>query len=83
MNRRGPGRGAAERLDLGADGGAGRGGAQGARGGAAAQQGARVFLVAERPYLGEDICGTYRLWLEPDEIAKSPLAKMVFAEMPR
>lgn len=47
---------------------------------AAAQQGARVFLAAPRPYLGEDICGTYRLWLEPDEIPASPLAKTLFAE---
>jgi hypothetical protein len=27
----------------------------------AAQKGATVFLAAQRPYLGEDICGTYRL----------------------
>jgi flavin-dependent dehydrogenase len=47
---------------------------------AAAHDGARVFLAAERPYLGEDICGTYRLWLEPDEVPTSPLAKKVFAE---
>ncbi|MEI7809217.1 MAG: FAD-dependent oxidoreductase, partial [Verrucomicrobiota bacterium] len=26
----------------------------------AAQKGAKVFLAAPRPYLGEDICGTYR-----------------------
>jgi NADPH-dependent 2,4-dienoyl-CoA reductase/sulfur reductase-like enzyme len=47
---------------------------------AAAERGAKVFLAAERPYLGEDICGTYRLWLEPDEVPTSPLAKKVFAE---
>jgi flavin-dependent dehydrogenase len=47
---------------------------------AAAEHGAKVFLAAERPYLGEDICGTYRLWLEPDEVPTSPLAKKVFAE---
>ena len=34
---------------------------------AAAQDGATVFLAAPRPYLGDDICGTYRLWLEPGE----------------
>lgn len=28
----------------------------------AAATGARVFLVAEEPYLGEDICATYRYW---------------------
>jgi hypothetical protein len=47
---------------------------------AAAQNGAEVFLAAQRPYLGEDICGTYRLWLEPNEKPTSSLAKDVFAE---
>jgi hypothetical protein len=47
---------------------------------AAAENGARVFLAAPRPYLGEDLCGTYRLWLEPDEEPTSPLAAAVFAE---
>lgn len=46
----------------------------------AAKQGATVFLAAPRPYLGEDICGTYRLWLEPDEVPESTLAKKMFAE---
>ncbi|MFH1719156.1 MAG: FAD-dependent oxidoreductase [Planctomycetota bacterium] len=47
---------------------------------AAAKQGAKVFLAAQRPYLGQDICGTYRLWLEAGEVPISPLAKKVFAE---
>jgi flavin-dependent dehydrogenase len=47
---------------------------------AAAQNGARVFLAAPRPYLGDDICGTYRLWLQPGEEPRSPLAKIMFAE---
>ena len=47
---------------------------------AAAEHGARVFLAAERPYLGEDICGTYRLWLKPGEAPSLPLARKVFAE---
>jgi len=34
---------------------------------AAADQGTRVVLLAPRPYLGEDLCGTYRLWLEPEQ----------------
>lgn len=46
----------------------------------AAQNGARVFLAAPRPYLGEDICGTYRLWLKPHEEPISPLARAIFAE---
>ncbi|MEN6576701.1 MAG: FAD-dependent oxidoreductase [Phycisphaerales bacterium] len=47
---------------------------------AAAEQGAKVFLAAPRPYLGEDLCGTYRLWLQPDEEPMSPLAAALFAE---
>ena len=46
----------------------------------AAQQGAKVFLAAQRPYLGADICGTYRLWLEPGEVPSQPLSNKVFAE---
>ncbi|UCD50595.1 MAG: FAD-dependent oxidoreductase [Phycisphaerales bacterium] len=46
----------------------------------AARHGARVFLAAPRPYLGEDICATYRLWLEPNEKPTSPLAQSMFAE---
>ncbi|MCK5803653.1 MAG: FAD-dependent oxidoreductase [Lentisphaeria bacterium] len=45
---------------------------------AAAQAGAKVFLAAPRPYLGEDLCATYRLWLELGEIPKTPLAKAMF-----
>ncbi len=29
---------------------------------AASKNGAKVFLVCGHPYLGEDVCGTYRLW---------------------
>ena len=47
---------------------------------AAAENGASVFLAAPRSYLGEDICGTYRLWLEPNEQPESPLARAMFAE---
>ncbi len=45
---------------------------------AAAEAGARVFLAAPKTYLGEDLCATYRLWLEADEEPKSPLAKAIF-----
>ena len=48
----------------------------------AAKQGAEVFVAAPRPYLGDDLCGTYRLWLEPGEEPESPLAKRLFAEPP-
>ena len=46
----------------------------------AAQNGAKVFLAAQRPYLGADICATYRLWLEPGEVPALPLTKNIFAE---
>lgn len=46
----------------------------------AARNGAKVFLAAPRPYLGEDLCGPYRLWLEDGEIPSSPLAKSLFVE---
>jgi len=49
---------------------------------AAAQNGAKVFLAAERPYLGEDICGTYRLWLEQGEEPKTALTKKIFSRSP-
>jgi len=48
----------------------------------AAKAGARVFLAAQRPYLGQDMCGTYRLWLEPGEEPVSALARRIFTEAP-
>lgn len=47
---------------------------------AAAKQGASVFLAASRPYLGEDMCATYRLWLEEGEKPNSPLGKAIFSK---
>jgi len=46
----------------------------------AAQRGANVFLLAERPYLGTDLCATLRLWLEPGEQPASPLAVACFGQ---
>lgn len=45
---------------------------------AAAKQGAKVFVAAPRPYLGEDLCATYRLWLEPGEEPSDPLVKELY-----
>ncbi|MBN2508344.1 MAG: FAD-dependent oxidoreductase [Verrucomicrobia bacterium] len=45
----------------------------------AAGKGARVFLAAPRPYLGEDVCGVYQLWLEAGEEPGTELARRVFA----
>ena len=44
----------------------------------AADFGASVFLAAPRQYLGDDIAGTLRLWLEEGEIPTSPLAKEIY-----
>ncbi len=49
----------------------------------AAKSGAKVFLVAPRHYLGEDLCGTYRLWLEPGEKPSTELAQEMFKTGPR
>ena len=47
---------------------------------AVAKAGAKVFLAAPRPYLGDDIAGTLRLWLEEDEVPASPLGKALFVQ---
>jgi len=49
---------------------------------AAAKKGAKVFLAAPRPYLGEDMCATLRLWLEEGEAPATPLSKRIFASQP-
>lgn len=45
---------------------------------AAANNGASVFLAAPRPYLGEDVAGTLRLWLEDGDEPVSDLEKALF-----
>jgi hypothetical protein len=49
---------------------------------AAAEQGAKVFLAAPRPYLGDDMTATLRLWLEEGETPRDPLAKKIFSDRP-
>jgi flavin-dependent dehydrogenase len=44
----------------------------------AAKSGARVFLAAPHSYLGGDLSGTYRLWLEPGEQPLTDLAREIF-----
>ncbi len=44
----------------------------------AAKNGASVFLAAERPYLGQDLCRTYEMWIS--ETPKTELARQVFGE---
>jgi len=45
---------------------------------AAAKAGARVFLAAPYPYLGDDIAGTLKLWLEEGEEPADPLAEAIY-----
>jgi flavin-dependent dehydrogenase len=45
---------------------------------AAAKGGASVFLAAPRTYVGDDMAGTLRLWLEDGEKPATALAKAVF-----
>jgi flavin-dependent dehydrogenase len=45
---------------------------------AAAESGAKVFLAAPHPYLGDDMTATLRLWLESGEEPTSTLAKRLF-----
>ena len=47
---------------------------------AAAKAGAKVFLAAPRPYLGDDVAGSLRLWLDEGEVPASPLAKAIFVQ---
>ncbi len=49
---------------------------------AAAEHGASVFLAAPRPYLGEDVCGTLRMWLQGGEQPQSELEKKLFDVAP-
>ncbi len=46
---------------------------------AAADGGTRVMLIAPRPYLGDDLCGTLHLWLEAGETSTGELTRELFA----
>lgn len=46
----------------------------------AAAAGRRVLVLAERPYLGEDITATFRLRLDPTDAPRTPLARALFGE---
>lgn len=46
----------------------------------ARRNGASVFLISPRPYVGVDMCAHQRLWLEPGEEPASELSKAVFGE---
>lgn len=44
----------------------------------AARNGAKVFLIAQETYLGEDVCGTYRYWNIHQDALNTPLGKKLF-----
>ena len=46
----------------------------------AAQQGAKVLLVAPEPYLGEDLCATFRLWRDEKQPVYHPLEDELFGQ---
>ncbi len=47
---------------------------------AAAQAGATVFLITDRPYLGADVCGTQRLWIKADAEPTTALGQAIYGE---
>jgi flavin-dependent dehydrogenase len=47
---------------------------------AAARAGARVLLVTQETYLGEDLCATGRLWLDTDVPLPTSLARDLFTD---
>ena len=49
---------------------------------AASENGARVLLAAPRLFLGEDICGTMRLWREGKSTCAGPLMSEIFGDQP-
>ncbi|MDR1962318.1 MAG: FAD-dependent oxidoreductase [Planctomycetaceae bacterium] len=44
----------------------------------AQKAGAKTMLITDRPYLGEDMTATLRLWLEPGENLDDPLAAAIY-----
>ncbi len=45
---------------------------------AAKEAGADVFVIAPRPYLGEDVAGTLRVVRDPSDDTRSPLFRKIF-----
>jgi len=46
---------------------------------AAAEHGANVLLIEDRPYLGYDLCANQRLWLEQGEKLQTALTRAIFS----
>ncbi|MCY1721841.1 FAD-dependent oxidoreductase [Prolixibacteraceae bacterium Z1-6] len=46
----------------------------------AARAGAKVFLLAQEPYLGEDVSGTFRLWTKDPSVLETELGTKIWGE---
>ena len=46
----------------------------------ASRAGAKVFLLAQEPYLGDDICRTFRLWTKDKSILNTELGASIWSE---
>lgn len=46
----------------------------------ASRAGAKVFLAAQEPYLGEDVSGTFRLWKKDDSVLNTELGQSIWGE---
>ena len=46
----------------------------------ASRAGAKVFLLAQEPYLGEDVSGTFRLWTNDKDILNTELGAAIWGE---
>ncbi|MEN8201694.1 MAG: FAD-dependent oxidoreductase [Bacteroidota bacterium] len=46
----------------------------------ASRAGAKVFLAAQEPYLGEDVSGTFRLWTDDKSILTTELGNAIWNE---
>lgn len=48
--------------------------------GAASRAGSKVFLVAPLPYLGDDVCGSFRIVCDENEKPDNPLSRRLFLQ---
>jgi Dehydrogenases (flavoproteins) len=48
--------------------------------GAASRTGSKVFLVAPLPYLGDDVCGSFRIVCDENEKPDNPLSRKLFLQ---
>ncbi len=46
----------------------------------ASREGASVFLLAQEPYLGDDVSGTFRLWTKDKSVLKTELGEAIWGE---